>query len=88
MALGSDTLGLIALNAPRQEGNLDAFTTEELRETLVKKGLGTIHVMEPTAGSKTASMKELDQGTKLWIPFIVVALLFFVLETVLIRTER
>jgi hypothetical protein len=88
VALGSDTLGLIALNAPRQEGNLDAFTTEELRETLVKKGLGTIHVMEPTAGSMTASMKELDQGTKLWIPFIVVALLFFVLETVLIRTER
>lgn len=88
LALGQDTLDLIALNAPRQEGDLDAFTADELREALAKKGLGTIRVMEPTAGSMTASLKEMEQGTKLWIPFIVAALLFFVLETVLIRTER
>ena len=82
---GDDTLALIALNPPRGEGDLAAYTADELREALKTQGLGTISVLEMKGDSMAASLKDLDQGGKLWPWFILAALLFLVLETALIR---
>ncbi|MFZ1659719.1 MAG: BatA domain-containing protein [Flavobacteriales bacterium] len=85
---GSDTLEVVALNPPRGEGDLAAYTADELREALKAKGLNTISVLDMKGDSMAASLSELDKGSKLWIWFIIAALVFLVLETVLIRFSK
>lgn len=83
-----DTVALIALNPPRDEGDLSAYTADALRDALAERGLGTISVLEMKGDSMAASLKEMDQGGKPWTWFIIAALLFLVLETALIRSSK
>ena len=85
---GNDTLEILALNPPRNEGDLAAYTADELREVLKEKGLTTISVLDMKGGSMAASLSELDKGSKLWTWFIIAALVFLVLETALIRFSK
>ncbi|HMN05066.1 MAG TPA: BatA domain-containing protein [Flavobacteriales bacterium] len=88
LTLSDDTVAVLALDLPRNEGDLSAYTAEELQELLQQRGLGTISVLEKTGSSLTASLRNLDQGIKLWKWFILGALLFLILEILLIRTIR
>lgn len=83
-----DTVAMLALDLPRQEGDLSAYTPEQIKEELAKRGLTTITVLEKKGNELTPSLKDLDQGTKLWKWFILAALIFLILETLLIRATR
>ena len=48
----------------------------------------TISVLEQSGKELAASLKDLDQGIKLWKWFILAALVFLILEILLIRTIR
>jgi hypothetical protein len=83
-----DTVAILALDLSRNEGDLNAFTPDQLKEQLAQRGITTITVLEQTGKELAASLKDLDQGTKLWKWFILAALLFLILEIFLIRTIR
>ncbi|MBS1940769.1 MAG: BatA domain-containing protein [Bacteroidetes bacterium] len=83
-----DTVAVLALDLSRKEGDLGAYTPDQLKEELAKRGIATITVLEKTGNELTPSLKNLDQGAKLWKWFILAALVFLVLETLLIRTTR
>jgi|688.fasta_scaffold11432_4 hypothetical protein len=88
VVLGTDTLQLLALDLPRTESDLSAFSIEGLRTAIAQRGLKGFSVLETSAEDLSLSLKELDQGVKLWKWFVIAALLFLTLEILLIRLER
>jgi hypothetical protein len=85
---GNDTVALLALDLPRSEGDLAAYTPDQLRGELAKRGITTISVLEQSGAGLTPSLQQMDQGTKLWKWFILAALVFLVAEIFLIRATR
>lgn len=83
-----DTIAMIALDLPRGEGDLSAFTVDALQEVLDQRGLSTIRILEPKGADLSASLETLDPGIKLWKWFILAALCFLAFEIILIRTIR
>lgn len=83
-----DTIAILALDLSRKEGDLSAYTADELKEILVQRELTTISVLEKSGNELAASLKDLGQGPKLWKWFILAALIFLILEILLIRTIR
>lgn len=83
-----DTVAMLALDLSRKEGDLSAFTPEQLEKVLTERGITTITVLEKTGNELAPSLRSMDQGTKLWKWFILAALIFLILETILIRATR
>ncbi|MCB0782451.1 MAG: hypothetical protein KDC03_23430, partial [Flavobacteriales bacterium] len=83
-----DTIAILALDLSRKEGDLSAYTADELKEILVQRELTTISVLEKSGNELAASLKDLGQGPKLWKWFILAALIFLILEILLIRIIR
>lgn len=88
LTVDGDTLATLALDLPRNEGDLSAYTPDQLKELLAQRGLGTITVLEKAGNGLAVSLRELDQGTKLWKWFLVAALVFLALEILFIRLAR
>ncbi|HEY0978361.1 MAG TPA: BatA domain-containing protein [Flavobacteriales bacterium] len=88
VTLGADTIATIALDLPRTESDLAAYTPEQLREELEQRGLATITVLDKAEGGIAVSLRELDQGTKLWKWFVIAALVFLALEILFIRLSK
>ena len=84
---GNDTLSMIALNLPRRESDLSAYTVPELKSAVEQHGLGAFTVMESGAEDLSLRLSELDQGRKLWKWAIILALLFLAIEVLLLRSR-
>jgi hypothetical protein len=82
---GQDTLMMLALNLARREGDLTAYTVDQLREELEQRGLTHFTVLEGGTEDLSLRLNELDQGRKLWKWFILLALLFLAMEVLLLR---
>jgi hypothetical protein len=83
-----DTLLMLALDHPRVESDLGAYTADELRDLLSQRGLDTFTVIDEADNDLTMRLSELDQGRKLWKWAILLALLFLLAEVLLIRLAR
>jgi hypothetical protein len=83
--LNSEVVQGISFNYDRTESKLDFYTTDEL-ETLVEdsqvKGL---MVLETGDKPFVQMLQELSSGKQLWWWFVILALLFLALETLLLR---
>jgi len=85
---GPDTLRAVALNLPRRESDLRAYSAEELQALIAERGLTSFSVLTDSANDLSLRLNELDQGRKLWKWFILFALLFLATEVFLIRFVR
>ncbi len=81
----NDTLAILALNFPRRESDLTAYTPAELGQELLQRGLTSFSVLETGTEDLSLRLSELDQGRKLWKWFILLALIFLALEVLLLR---
>ncbi|MEO7081897.1 MAG: hypothetical protein ABIY71_10235, partial [Flavobacteriales bacterium] len=88
VTIADDTVAILAMDLSRKEGDLSAYTADELKEILVRRELSSISVLEKSGNELAASLKDLGQGPKLWKWFILAALIFLILEVLLIRTTR
>ncbi len=88
LVLEKDTLQMLALDLPRTESDLSAYSPEELQRALEQQGLGSFTVLDTAPGDLSLSLKDLDQGVKLWKWFLIAALLFLALEILFIRSEK
>ena len=87
LVLDNDTLGAFAMNLSRLEGDLSAFTADDLRAALRERGLTTISVLD-ASGDLSLGLAELGKSSRLWKWLIVFALLMLAAETFLLRTKR
>ncbi|QQR86363.1 MAG: BatA domain-containing protein [Flavobacteriales bacterium] len=85
VVLGTDTVQRIALNASRGESDLGAWTIDELKSVLQQRGLTTFEVLDAEGEGLSVSLTALDHGTKYWTWFVVLALIFLILEVALLR---
>lgn len=81
----NDTIAMIAMNFPRRESDLSAYTPDQLEQELVQRGLNTFSVMDTGIEDLSLRLSELDQGRKLWKWFILLALIFLAMEVLLLR---
>jgi hypothetical protein len=81
----TDTLMTLALDLSRTESDLGSYTAEELRTLLEQRGLGNIQVLDSGTSDIALSLDRLDQGVKLWKWAVLLALMFLVIETLLLR---
>jgi hypothetical protein len=82
---GTDTLSVLALALSRRESDLTAYSPEELKAELEQRGLTSFTVVEDGTTDLSLRLSELDQGRKLWKWFIALALLFLLIEVLLLR---
>ncbi len=81
---GDDTVGLIAFNLDKAESLLDQFTGAEMKAQM--GGAGSISIFEATSAEAFSNeIKERYLGTPLWKYALMVALLFLLVEVLLVR---
>ena len=75
----------LAFNYARVESNLDCYTSNEIKAIIERKGWKNVSVMDANENNLTQTLLESEQGKHLWKLFIFLALLFVVLEILLLR---
>ncbi|MFL5752029.1 MAG: BatA domain-containing protein [Bacteroidia bacterium] len=77
-------LGL-SFNYQRKESNLKCYLPEELKKQVDESGFKNFSMIQPGEKSIAAGLAEISGGKKLWKLFIILALCFLAIETLLIR---
>ncbi|WP_210490787.1 BatA domain-containing protein [Rufibacter aurantiacus] len=82
------TISSIALNIPRAESRLEAYTVDELKEILADHG-GSIQVLEPK--ERVSLQKQLQKetgGPSLWKYCLILCFLCLVVEAIILSTKK
>ena len=58
---------------------------EDLQKQIDEKGLKNINIIEPNEKTLTNALQEVNDGKKLWKLFLILALVFLMSETLIIR---
>lgn len=82
---GTDTLLPIAFNYSRRESNLNVYAVSDLEKMIRDKGLKGINTVEDNGSDISAEVLAGVEGKKLWKLFIILTLLFLLIEVVLLR---
>lgn len=76
---------LLAFNYDRKESLMEFHTASSLEESLQKSGLGNYNVIELQSGSQDEIINSLQNESRLWLVFIILALSFLLLEIIVLR---
>lgn len=75
----------ISFDFNRKESNLNAYSNNELLLEINRFNYFNFNILNTTYNNLTSTLKELDQGKKLWKLCIILALLFLATEIILLR---
>ncbi|MFT4985288.1 MAG: hypothetical protein ACI8U0_000920 [Flavobacteriales bacterium] len=81
---GEDEITGIAFNYSRKESDLRFETAVSISDKLKENGLSSFKIIEAKDGI-TSSFTSLTEGTKLWKWFVIFALIFLLIEVLLLR---
>lgn len=82
---GEEKLLPLAFNYSRLESNLNCYNGDELKETLAANQVTTIEVLNVLDENFTEQILQGATGKELWKLFIILALVFIVVELLLLR---
>ncbi|MCF8258632.1 MAG: BatA domain-containing protein [Flavobacteriales bacterium] len=85
---GQDTLQPVSFNYDRAESILDYMSEAEFRETANNAGITRLGFVSEKTGNITNSIREMQEGKRLWRLFLILALVFLGIEILLIRLFR
>jgi hypothetical protein len=74
-----------SFNFSREESDLSTRTPEELKKIITDKGAKFFSFIEPGEKSISASIADQSSGTRLWKLFVILTLVFLLVEILLIR---
>jgi hypothetical protein len=80
-----DTLGQLAFAIPVAESDLSRFSADELRDWIDENNASNIRVLEADSASLSTTFKAWQQGTQLWRWALALALLFILIEVILLK---
>jgi hypothetical protein len=75
----------LAFNYDRRESSMNCLDEGTLRNLIQKSGLKTFDVLKETGKPLTETIKEMNQGIRIWKLFIIFALVFLAGEVILLR---
>lgn len=82
---GDSTLKVVSFNYNRQESNPATYSADEFRQKLDDGGWTNASLTDGSSSELSSNILLADQGKQLWKLFIILALLFLAIETLLIR---
>lgn len=82
---GEEEIAPLSFNYNHQESDLKCDDEKELQQWLSEEGYNNIQIIERGKKTVTERLSEMDTGVRLWRYFVIAALLFLLLETVLLR---
>ena len=85
ISLGDSIISSISFNYNRSESNSDRLTQENLTENLEKSGIKHYNILNGAKKDLRQEVNQLDEGKPFWKYFIIAALLFLLIEILLIR---
>lgn len=80
-----DIVASIGFNISALESDIQRYTFSELNELIDNMQLKNVHVLEATSASIKTILNEWQQGIQLWKYFLMLALLFVLVEVILLR---
>ena len=86
--LGDDEVKGLSFNYDRRESQLEAYRADELRAALQDQGLGDIQLLDGDVVDFDTFLQTLRMGRQLWRHFLVLGLLFLLVEVALLRFWR
>lgn len=75
----------LAFNYNRKESDMNFISTEDLQKQIDEMSLKNITIIMPGEKSLTNGLQEVNDGKKLWKLFLILALMFLLSETLIIR---
>lgn len=75
----------VSFNYERKESNLASLTKEELEQIISESNLKSFVTIETGEKSLTNSIVQAAEGTKLWKLFVILTIVFILIEILLIR---
>ncbi len=84
MAAKNELAG-ISFNYDRKESDLSCYTSDRLSAAITDKGWNNFRLLSNERQNLTIALAEIDQGIKLWKWFVIMALVFLLIEIVLLR---
>lgn len=75
----------IAFNFDRRESDMNFFTQDDLQKQFDENGLKNMTIIEANEKTITDALVEVNDGKKLWKLFLILALVFLLVETLIIR---
>lgn len=84
IVLKEDTLGILSLNYNRKESDLLAFSVDEIKEIALENQIN-LTVFEADTKSLSYEINHQSDGVPLWKYFLILALLFILIEILLLR---
>ena len=82
---GKDLITGLSFNFNRKESDMNCYSPDELKEQLVKMNFNNFSILDSGIQSLKQSLIEIEQGKKLWKLCIILALLFLLVEGLLLR---
>ncbi|HEX8515799.1 MAG TPA: BatA domain-containing protein [Bacteroidia bacterium] len=88
LVAGSEKIMGVSFNFNRKESNLDSYSPDELSNQVSKYNLLNFNIINQTEKSLTSTLKEFEQGKRLWKICVALALLFLAAEVLLLRLMK
>lgn len=85
LILADSAVATIGLNYSRAESVLNAYTNETWSAALEAAGWPRFAVVESNLDTIAKTIEELDEGKRLWLTFLIIALAFLLIEVLLIK---
>lgn len=85
LVLNDSTRGIFAFNFDRNESQTDYYTADEIREKLKGSGLVNYQVLNNSNNTQSNVINSLQTASRLWMLFIIFALLMLLFEVLLLR---
>jgi hypothetical protein len=83
--IGDSIKGWASFNYPREESEMKFENKENLLKRFNAAGFTSLEILDGNQKELGNSIAQLDEGKPIWKYFIIAALLFFLLEILLIR---
>jgi len=84
----ADTLQPVSFNYDRAESELEYMTESEFREMAETIGISRLGFVSERTGNISNTIREMQEGKRLWRLFLILALVFLGIEILLIRLMR
>ena len=88
--LKSDTevVDVFSFNYDKRESRLDYYSENELKEMADLNNILNLKFVDNNSDSISYKLSQLNQGTQLWYYFVLLSLLFVVIEILLIKIMK
>ena len=78
----------LSFNYDRSESEMVFYTPDQISGKMTDAGIGNFHIVKPGVVPFEQAVSEMSRGVRLWMWFVILALVFLGVEVLLLRLSR